>query len=483
MKKTSMRFMMPLLLVLLFPGLGMTQFNLSGEFRMRGEYRDGYLNLRDESKKPYGDILGRARVLFDFQHEKFSTRFTLQSAWVFGQNSFSSDTVTKNTVNFYEAWLKYAFTKNFALKIGRVELVYDDQRFIGASNWSTWGASHDVVVAQWQAPEIRYKGDFGFAVNNIAPATLPFLSPYTVKNSYKYMGYLWEQKKFFGDKLSFSLLAVLDANQKFSSTTTTSKTTNDTLPVYNQNDSIIGFTIVPVTTKTTTTTEFPDLLYARATVGLDGWLNLKKWKVFLTGYYQGGHYRDGRKLNSFFYATYVSFQAFKFLALTAGFDHLGGNDYSDTTELKTKVSGFSTLYGSNHNFYGYMDLFSAQIRDNLSPGLNDLYARTTWSLTKKMNLELTWRWFSLPYGYLKADNPKKGDLPYTSVKKSLGHEIDLMYIYKPFDNFEVNAGYCFFLPTETMEIQRGLATGTSKFAQFAYIMLTYKPNFFSSEKR
>ena len=87
------------------------QFSISGEFKTRGEYRDGYLILRDSSKIPVVDLLGRGRLLFDFKNERITTRFSLYDAIVFGQNNYSSDTISKNTVNIYEAFFKYNFSR------------------------------------------------------------------------------------------------------------------------------------------------------------------------------------------------------------------------------------------------------------------------------------------------------------------------------------------------------------------------------------
>lgn len=482
MKKIFILILLSPAFLLFFTGSLKAQFTISGEFKMRGEYRDGYLIMRDSSKTPYADILGRARLLFDYRNEKISTRFSLFDAWVFGQNNYSSDTITKNTVNIYEAWFKYNCTKNFSLKIGRTELSYDDERFLGVSNWSMWGATHDIMSAQWEAPGAGYKGDVGLAINNIAPP-IAYLNSYNLRNNYKYMAYLWEHKKFLNDKLEISFLGVIDAFQRSSITTTISKTTYDTLYIHNLNDSIIGTTILPVVTKTSSTKDFPTLLYARATVGANIWLNLKKWSFFLTGYYQGGHYKDGRKLSSDFYSAYISCQIVKLFKLLVGYDHLSGNDFSDTTLFKTKVKGFSTLYGTSHRGYGYMDLFTSLVKDNLSPGLNDLYLRGTIGLNEKMSIEATWRWFNLSQSYLYVANPQKGTLPYQKVDKNLGSEIDMMYVYKPIPNLELNAAYCFFLPTKTMESFNSLKAGTSKWAQYAYVMITYKPNFFSSEKK
>jgi hypothetical protein len=304
-----------------------------------------------------------------------------------------------------------------------------------------------------------------------------------VRNNYKYLAYLYLNKKFFGNKLSVSVLGVMDGFQKASITTNKTTTRYDTLYVHDVNDSIIGTTILPVVTTKSTTEDFPTTVYVRGTFGAGAWLNLKKWSFFLNGYYQFGHIKDGRKLNSNFYAAYIAYQVVKPLRLLVGYEHLSGNNFSDTTRFKSEVRGFSTLYGTSHRGYGYMDMFTVLVRDNLSPGLNDLYGRATVGFTDKMSLEVTYRWFSLPYGYLYSKPAKPGQLPYREVKKSLGSEVDLMFVYKPIPNLELNAAYCFFLPTETMELYDGLKAGTSRWAQYAYIMITYKPNFFSTEKK
>ena len=482
MKKIYFILLSSILFMLMTTGSIRAQFSISAEFKTRGEYRDGYIILRDSSKTPVVDLLGRGRLLFDYKNEKITTRFSLYDAIVFGQNNYSSDTISKNTVNIYEVFFKYNFTKSFAVKIGRTELAYNDERLLGTSSWSMWGATHDIILVQWEVPGIKYRGDFGFAINNVAPAT-PYLSSYPLRN-YKYMAFLYEQKKFLDDKLSISFLGLIDAFQKTSKTTTTKTTKNDTLTVKDPAGNIIGYTVNTTTAISTKVTDYPTHLYARFTVGLDGMARLKKWNIFLSGFYQGGHYTDGRKINANFYTLWVSFQALKSLKLMAGYEHLSGNDFSDTTEFKKTVKGFSTLYGTGHRFYGYMDLFTVLIRNNLSTGLNDLYGRVTYTFFKeKMSLEGTYRWFSIPHNYLFVANPKAGTLPYQKVDKSLGSEIDLMYIYKPIPNLELNAAYCFFLPTNTMELMSNLKAGTSKWAQYAYIMVTYKPNFFNSEKK
>ncbi len=457
------------------------QFTISAEFRPRMEYRDGYGKLRDSSQTPYLDILGRNRLLFYYKNDKFMAKFSLQHAYVYGENNYSSDTITRNTINVYEAWFKYNFTKGIATKIGRMELYYDDGRLLGNSNWSPKGATHDVVLIQWESVKEGFRGDLGFAINNTAPAS-NFLASYPLKN-YKYMGYLYEQKKFFKDNLTFSVLAILDVFQKPNSTGKSTSTRYDTLYVTNTNHDTIGTTIIPITTTSTIITSYPTQLYGRFTFGGTGTFVYKNLKVFATGYYQAGHLSDGRNISAGFYGGYVSYRVLKPLTLLIGYERLSGNDYSDAEGLKTKSTSFSTLYPTSHGFYGYMDLFSNHTISGNSAGLSDLYCRATLAITSEISLEATCRLFGLTRGYLPATVKKAGDLPYLAVNRNLGPEFDLMGVYKPFPNFEVNAAYCFFLPTPTMEQLNSLKPGTSKWAQYAYVMLTWKPTFFNSDKR
>jgi hypothetical protein len=477
MKKVLNRFLVVLVCLVLSNGSVLAQFSISGEFRPRAEYRDGYLKIGDSTMHPYTDILGRSRISFDFKSEKIVTCFSLQHAFVFGENNFSSDTISKNTVNLFEGWFRYNFTGNFAFRIGRVVLSYDDQRVLGASNWKEWGATHDIVNLMWEVAGYNYKGDFGFAVNNMAPAT-SFLSSYNLKN-YKYMAYLWEQKKFFNEQLKISLVGILDANQKNSTTST--KTTLETLYVVNGQDTI-GTTVIKSTSKVTE--YYPNTLYARATIGANIWYTWKNLSLFASGYYQCGHYKDGRKLSSGFYTVTAAFQVVKPLKIQVGYEHLSGNDFSDTTEYKSKVHGFSTLWGTNHTFYGYMDMYSGYLgQDALQAGLNDLWARATFTFSGKTSLEATYRWFSLPSEFLAATPTKMSPLPYQKVNKDLGSEIDVMFLYKPLPNLELNAAYCLYLKTTTREIVDNLATGSGRLGQYGYFMITYKPNFFTSDKK
>jgi hypothetical protein len=471
MKKLFLQSVIFISLLLSSSGSLFAQFSISGEFRPRAEYRDGYAKLRDSTQTGYADILGRSRIIFDYKNEKFTTHFTMQHAFVFGENNYSSsDTIKNNTVNVFEAWFKYNFLPSLSVRVGRITLSYDDQRLIGYNNWRQQGSAHDIIGLQWGVEKEAYHGDFSFAINNASPASA-FLSDYYLKN-YKYMAYLWNQKTFFGEKLKISVIGIVDAFQlpiQYKKVTST-----QTLWVINGNDTI-GHTSISTTSQIPITK--PDQIYARYTVGGNAWFNWKNFGMWASGYYQGGHIQDGREVSANFYCGNVSYQIAKPFKLTVGYEHLSGTDNSPArkAEVAKKVTSFNVLYGTNHQFYGYMDLFNSMITTSYNhPGLNQINARGALNFSKLTSLEVTWRHFKLDKNYL-ADGK-------TKIKKMLGSELDLMFSYKPVPGFELNAAYCYFFPTASMEAFDNLKSSV-KGSQYIYLMITYKPNFFTSEKK
>lgn len=475
MRKIFTKALCILTFTIAITGIAHAQFTISGEFRPRAEYRDGYGKLGDSSMTGYGTITGRSRILFDFTNDKIQTRFSLQHAFVYGENPYNNDTMSKNTVNIFEAWFRYNFTNSFAVKIGRTSLSYDDMRIFGLSNWRQSGATHDLVKLEWKATGASYWGDFGFAMNNTAPASY-YSADYPLKN-YKYLTYLYNQKKFFKDKLVISVMAMNDNYQKANTTYSKPGRTDTTWVVHDT--ATVGYftTTIPATTGT----DIHNLtIYARGTVGGTVAYNWKNLNVFGSGYYQFGHYKDGRKITAYFFGGWVSYRVVKPLTLLIGYEQLSGNNASNTTEAKTELHAFATPYATNHAFYGYMDIWSLYLaQDALHNGLIDLYGRATLKFSEKTSLEATYRSFSMPYAYL----PAKAKISYQSASTNLGSELDMMFLYKPIPSLELNAAYCLYFQSNSKDIIDGIQAGKGRLGQFGYLMITYKPNFFTSEKK
>lgn len=405
------------------------QFVISGEFRPKAMMMDGYKELRNDTKLPYGIVIQRSRLNFDYAKDNISVGFSVQDIRVWGQDA---STANNNSVGVHEAWLKYNFCKNMAVKLGRQTLKYDDERLLSTINWRDQNAVHDIGLLQFNNEQNAFKADFGLALNN--PASYQnYLTEYTVSN-YKYMSFLWLNKKFLDKSLETSIMGIADVYQNL-----------NTIKNYR----------------------------TRYTFG--PYINYKKGNLNLTTsfYYQTGKIASNKDVDAMFYSAKAMYKINKMIELGVGYDHYSGTDFSDTTKAKTKSTTFDKLYGSGHTFLGYMDYFNGNASDiTKGAGINDIFIKANFFLNEKHNLEATYHIFSLDKAYFLQT--KKASIKYD---KALGSEIDFLYTYKQSKTVNLSLGYSVYLPSETMENIHGFAKGDSKFAHFAYMMLTIKPVF------
>ena len=222
----------------------------------------------------------------------------------------------------------------------------------------------------------------------------------------------------------------------------------------------------------------PNILNSRFTLGPN--INFKKEKFKIGGifYYQGGKLADGKTVKSNFYSAKFSYNITKNLELAIAYDHYSGTDFKDTVLAKTESTTFNKLYGTGHTFLGYMDYFTGNSSDSTKgAGINDFYIRAIFNLKEKHNIEATYHLYYLDKGYIPVSKKES-----VSLNKNLGSEIDLIYTYKCNKIINLSFGYCFMLPSESMEYLHNIKKGDSKFAQFAYLMVSFKPNFFTSKE-
>ena len=189
------------------------------------------------------------------------------------------------------------------------------------------------------------------------------------------------------------------------------------------------------------------------------------WKGVLGAYFQGGKTENNLAQSAFMVNVYAE-KKIKKIALGLGADYLSGN--SDGTKA-TENHTFSTLYATNHKFYGYMDYFLAIPTDTKQGGLLDLYLRADCALSKTISTTLDVHHFSLANDYNLG----------TEFKKTLGTEADLLLDYKPSPLIHLQCGYAYLFATENMEhLKDGNANETNT---WAYIMLKVSPTLFTHE--
>ncbi len=326
---------------------------------------------------------------------------------------------TGNGVGILEAWGEYNFTPEFSFSLGRQGLEYDDKRLFSYNNWSNTPGAHDILLLKYNSPKLILH--FGSAYNNVGDST-QFLAPYKV--SYKTLNFIRAEKNF--GILSASALWI--------------------------NDSYQSGAIGDITTS------------YRNTVGGNLWLTNKQnpFIFFASGYYQFGHDKSDKKLNAYLLSINVQQKLAEKYSLQVGGDLYSGSAYDIDPK---KSNTFNKLYGSNHSFNGSIEYW----RNLPAQGLIDLFAGATAKFSSKFDINLTYHYFSTA-----KDINSNGE-------KSLGSEIDITANYTINDQFALQGGWSTYFTADGTDILKKKTGIDTRFPQWAYLQLTFKPVFLNKK--
>jgi hypothetical protein len=392
-------------------------FKISGQYRVRPEYRHGYKTLAADSSKSALFVGQRARLAFEYRKDNITAYTSIQDARTWGDEEQQKD-VAGLSVN--ELWLELGLKKGFSLKMGRQELVYDDHRLLGNVEWANVTRSHDALVLKYLNKEKKFNWHTGGAFNQNGEPV--FGTDYTLKN-YKFLAFTWLKKEFGFNSLSATVIA-----NGLNSTVPSSKKTHTSYtfgPLYNYQGPAV--------------------------------------KAVLGGYYQTGRTENNLLLSAWMLNSYAEAHNKKIFA-GLGLDYLSGNN--NETALNQSHS-FSTLYATNHKFYGYMDYFINIPADTKQRGLIDPYLRLGATPNKKITTTIDVHYFLLA---------NENVLP---ANKYLGTEVDALFDYKSSAFINLQAGYSMMFATKNMEVIKG--GNRNNYNGWAFIMLKVSPTFFTQE--
>ena len=198
----------------------------------------------------------------------------------------------------------------------------------------------------------------------------------------------------------------------------------------------------------------------RNTLGGNLWSTNKKdpFTFLAYGYYQFGHDRQNRSLSAYLLSATARQRLSEKWSVRIGGDLLSGSKHDIAAD---KSNTFNKLYGTNHSFNGSIEFWAVLP----SRGLIDLYAGTVVELTSKFNVDLSFHRFSTA----QEINTEGG--------RALGTEIDILANYNVNKQFAVQAGWSGYFGTEGSDILKGKTAVDTRFPQWAYVQLTFKPVF------
>ena len=405
------------------------QFKLSGEVRPRPEMFDnGYKTLANENSKANWVTSQRTRINADYTMDYMKFKVTFQDIRNWGETK----TLTENGqyLALHEAWGEIMFNEKFSLKLGRQELVYDDHRIFGSVAWAQQARSHDLGLFKY---EDEFKLHVGLSFNKYKEGGAVNAAGFN-----RAMQYAWFNKSF--EKLQLSVLALNHGTQ---------------------------------------VVEAGDLIretnYSQ-TIGTH--LKSKLGAVSLNGsfYYQMGKDNVSKSIGAYNAALNASMGVTESISVLAGLELLSGSESKRnnaggvSATSTTDNNSFNPFYGTNHKFNGFMDYFYVGNHGNLS-GLNDFNVGAKWK-SGKWNAGLTGHYF--------MSNANLIDQNDVVQDAGLGTELDLNAGYK-FNNWiAFSGGYSQMFATESMEVLKGGSKDVTN--NWAYIMITIKPELFNSSK-
>jgi hypothetical protein len=446
-KKTCMKGGVALLLAAAFHYSSSAQLTVSAQLRTRTELRDGQGAPLPENAKPALFTSQRTRLGLLYNTYRLKLGITLQDARVWGQDVSTinrTTTADNNGLMLHEAWVEILLSdtalknQSFSLKIGRQELVYDDQRLIGNLDWLQQARRHDAAVLKYEHNKWMLHAGAAFNQNK-ENATGTVYTPvppgnYTASTNggamYKSLEFLYAGRKLKKGNASFLLFS--DQFSKYH--------TDSSVKVYQAGT------------------------WSRITTGFYFNNLYNKTGITASAYYQFGNNAGGQKLKAALLSGFVQYYVTKTFSAGAGIDYTTGGNTGSVS------NSFDPLYGTPHKFWGLMDYFYAA-----SPfgkgGLTDYYFKAKLKPSDKYWLTADVHQFSSAAAVIVPAEPE-------NKKKSFGQELDLTATYNITKQISLEGGYSHFFNTSLLTSPNVKNVPNAKTgANWAYLMINIKPEF------
>ncbi len=388
------------------PKLWPDQLKIGGEFRTRLEHR-----VNDDLNSSTSDndlfVLLRTRVYLDLNPLSNLRLFAMfQDSETLGQDSALIKTPDDRKLYQAFLYLKNSAPLTTSIKIGRQEMVYGDARLIGNNNWNNLGRSFDGGIVRLENHAF-WLDMFGTRIH-----------PKGKEN--QFAGAYGHWKGFPQGELEAYALYL-----------------------HGSTSGLNGGSLSIVTLGSRISGKFK-----------------KSFDYGFEGAYQTGT-SGGSKVSAFathLHLGYTFAPAFK-PRLGIEYDFASGdNDPKNGT-----VTTFNNLFPTNHDKYGYMDLFSWK-------NLHDLRFSFDTSPLKWLKTKLDYHAFFLPApadgAFLASQAQWRPGAP--GAGHFAGQEIDLLLTFKPWEYVDALVGYSVFFPGTFFK-----DTGSSDTSQFLYTQVSW----------
>jgi len=369
------------------------EVTVGGQIRPRAEYREP-IGSDDDA---FTSMRVRAHVDATLKRD-VRVYVEVQDVRIWGEESNTLTDFNADNFDLHQGFIELAGKKKQLMaRIGRQEMNAGGQRLIGAVDWTQQGRAFDGV---------RLYGGSGWGGVTVFGYQLSDATSPAVPNDGEFIGAIGEIKNIADGTLE--LYALYDHAE---------------VTLANTNQGTLGARLAGESSGVIYRGELYVQTGDRAGVDVS---------AFMFGGRVGTRFGGGKG------------------QVTAWYDYLSGDD--DPTDGKTKV--FSTLFATNHKFYGYADLFLDIPAHTAGLGLQDLSLKGSYAARDDLTLAADLHSFHLA---------KQGLL----TTKHLGEELDLTASYRYSPNLSFTGGLSFVFAADGFdEIGR-----LSENMTWAYLML------------
>lgn len=408
------------------------QLTIDAQLMSRGEVRQGGLpdNSPEKDDNRANFISNRARVSIGYERENLMVKMTAQHQGVWGAEGGGK-------FNIYEAWAQLKANNGLFARVGRQELVYDDERILGNNDWAMAAMFHDALKGGYENKHHKLHAVLAYNQNqqNVNGGTFY----QNGSQPYKTMQTAWYHYDIPKVPLGLSLIFMNVGMQ--------CGTPEEYNTIYQQ--LVGGYMKFNPSHLSLEAAYYRQLGKASLDYTSDHTLPIRSWMTSLKA-----TCNFNRQLTGY-----------------VGYDYLSGDKEFAVPKpgaialvKHSKMSGFTSIFGSSHKFYGAMYFFYvSSYYGSFSPGLQNLFGGTIYQPTKNFSCEAS-------YHYL-ATATKLNNLNMT-----LGHEVEVRATYKLLKDTRIALGFTYMKGTETME---ALKRSTAKHhLTWGWLMLNLSPRIF-----
>jgi hypothetical protein len=395
-----------------------SEWDIGGQFRFRYEVRD------DAGSFPSNDFI---RQGVDNSNDYFLFREKLHIGWqpenwlklyVEGRGSqVGSDerdpSPDQDTVDLQQAYVELGNAKNFplTLKLGRQEMTYGDQRFIGISDWSNTGRTFDAVKLRYNISEKSWVDLF------VSRVVIPVDDQFNESNDYDNFSGIYASSQ--------ELLRGIEAQAFFLARNVGDQSPNAV------STGLGGPSERDVYTYGVRLKSLPDAFH--------GWDFAFEGAGQFGNVVTAGVRRDLQAYALTGSAGYTFDNVTSKPRIGVGYDYASGDSNPNDGTQGT----FDLLFGTNHGFYGLADLIGLR---NLSSPRISLSAKPAKNLTVTADYLLYWLANTNDSFYPETGSGRSGNGYGKNPKfgSYVGSEIDLVakYAITPWSEFHL--GYAHF---------------------------------------